>query len=353
MAPVITALRSTDWCDCIVLATGQHRELLDQVLSIFDIRPDADLRVMQQGQTLAALTARLITGLDAEFERLAPAAVLAQGDTTSVLAAAMAAFYRRLPFGHVEAGLRTHDMDHPFPEEMNRVLVGPLARWHFAPTQTAVNHLLAEGGDAGRIHLTGNTVIDALLSVVEKADASFQWARQGRRLVLVTTHRRENFGAPLERICRAIAILAARYPDVDFLVPVHPNPSVKTTLEPVLCAFANIRLCEPLDYLQFVAAMQQACVVLTDSGGVQEEAPALAKPVLVMRERTERPEAVEAGVAKLVGTRDDVIVSEVCSLLDDPLAYAQMARGVSPYGDGRAAERIASVLTGAFTTVGA
>lgn len=351
MAPVIAALKAAGWCECIVVATGQHRELLDQVFAVFGIQPDADLKVMQDNQSLAGLTARLLTALDAAIEQWQPQLLLAQGDTTSVLCAAMAAFYRRLPFGHVEAGLRTHDLGNPFPEEMNRVMAGLLTRWHFAPTQSAHDNLIAERVDPERVFVTGNTVIDALHSVAERADRSFQFARPGRRLVLVTAHRRENFGAPLAEICRAIATLAVQRPDVDFLFPWHPNPNVRAAVRPVLGGLPNVTLCEPLDYLQFVAAMRQSHFILSDSGGVQEEAPALAKPVLVLRRETERPEAVAAGVVKLVGHDFSDIVASADAFFDDPAAYAAMARGISPYGDGHAAARIERILASDFAAV--
>ncbi|MGQ3050340.1 MAG: non-hydrolyzing UDP-N-acetylglucosamine 2-epimerase [Roseateles sp.] len=344
MAPVITALQASGWCDCTVLATGQHRELLDQVLQVFGLVPDADLQVMAPNQSLAALSARLLCALDGAIEHWRPDVLIAQGDTTSVLCAAMAAFYRRLPFAHIEAGLRTHDLDNPFPEEMNRVVAGLLTRWHFSPTESARENLLAERIPADRIHVTGNTVIDALHSVAERADRAHLFARPGRRLILVTAHRRENFGAPLAEICRAIAQLASLRPETDFLFPWHPNPNVRGIVRPLLEGLPNVTLCEPLDYLAFVAAMRQSHLILSDSGGVQEEAPALAKPVLVLRRETERPEAVAAGVVRLVGHDFDTIVQSTLSLLDDAAAHAAMARGVSPYGDGQAASRIEQIL---------
>lgn len=348
MAPVIAALKSSAWCDCIVVATGQHRELLNQVFTVFGIQPDADLKVMQENQSLATLNARLLEALDAAIEQWQPQMLMAQGDTTSVLCAAMAAFYRHRPFAHVEAGLRTHDFSNPFPEEMNRVMASLLTRWHFAPTPSARDNLIAERVDPARVFVTGNTVIDALHLVVDRADHSFQFVRPGRRLVLVTAHRRENFGAPLEAICRAITALATRRPEVDFLFPWHPNPNVRMAVRPLIGNLPNVILCEPLDYLEFVAAMRQPYFILSDSGGVQEEAPALGKPVLVLRRETERPEAVAVGVVKLVGHDFDEIVSTAEALLDDSAAYAAMARGVSPYGDGYAARRIERILADAF-----
>lgn len=344
MAPVIQALRREHWAQVIVLATAQHRDLLDQVLEIFQIVPDADLDVMRANQGLAELTARLIPALDCKLAELRPDAVLAQGDTTTVMTAALVAFYRRIPFGHVEAGLRTHDLDNPFPEEMNRVVAGQLTRWHFAPTARARRNLLREGTADDTIHVVGNTVIDALLQV-----AAREWPLQvpldpRKRLVLVTAHRRENFGEPFRAICRAIRTLAERHADVEVLYPVHPNPNVKLVAHELLASDPRIRLCEPLDYTAFVEAQKRAYLILTDSGGVQEEAPALGKPVLVLRSETERPEAIEAGVARLVGTSEERIVGEASLLLQDERAYRAMSHGASPYGDGQSAERIARIL---------
>lgn len=343
MAPVIRALRAQPWVRVRVLATAQHRHMLDQVLRVFDIVPDVDLDVMRENQSLAGLTARLIERMDAVLERERPDVVLAQGDTTTVLATALASFYRRIDFGHVEAGLRTGDMAYPFPEEMNRATVARMARWHFAPTPGARGNLLAEGIAAERVHVTGNTVIDALHHV--SADLPEKYGpRPSQRLLLVTAHRRENFGAPLERIMLALRDIADRRDDVRILYPVHPNPNVAPVARRLLGGHPSIELCEPLDYVPFVAAMKRAYLILSDSGGVQEEAPALARPVLVLREETERPEAVEAGVVKLVGTDGDVIVREAERLLDDEAAYRSMATGASPYGDGHAAARIVDIL---------
>ena len=344
MAPLIKALKGEPWVRVTVLTTAQHRNLLDQVLGLFDIQPDVDLDIMRPNQTLPELTARLITALDRTFDALTPDAVLAQGDTTTVMTAALAAFYRRIPFGHVEAGLRTHDLDSPFPEEMNRLVAGHLARWHFAPTQRARQNLLNEGVSDVAIHVTGNTVIDALLDV-----ASTDWPLAipldpHKRLLLVTTHRRENFGEPLRAICGAIRQLVDRYADMEVVFPVHPNPQVRSTVHELLGSHARIRLCEPLDYASFVEIQKRAFLILTDSGGVQEEAPAPGKPVLVLRADTERPEAVDEGVVRLVGTNQTRIVAEVSRLLDNDIAYRKMAHGVSPYGDGHAAQRIVTVL---------
>ena len=344
MAPVIAALKRESWARPYVLLTAQHRELLDQVMQLFGIDADDDLNVMRPNQQLAALTSQLITSLDAALERARPDAVLAQGDTTTVLCAALTAFYRRVPFGHVEAGLRTGDLDYPFPEEANRVLATRLARWHFAPTETARANLLREGIDPATIHVTGNTVIDALLGVAPRArgiDLSFA---AGKRLVLMTAHRRENFGAPMEEVFGAVRDVVDRFDDVAVLYPVHPNPNVKEPAERILGGHPRIRLAEPLDYEPFVAAMSAAYLVLTDSGGLQEEAPALGKPVLVLRDKTERPEAVDAGVVKLVGAARADVVRGLAELLTNRQAYEAMAQQVSPYGDGHAAERIVALL---------
>lgn len=348
MAPVVQALRREPWAEVRVLATAQHRELLDQMLGVFGIVPDVDLDIMQPGQSLSALTARLLDRLDDVLAREAPDAVLVQGDTTTVMTVAMAAFYRGIPVGHVEAGLRTGDLRHPFPEEMNRIVAGRLARWHFAPTAQARDNLLQERFDPATIHVTGNTVIDALLWVADGRSLPPPAFPAGKRLVLVTAHRRENFGAPFHAVCEGIRDLVDAYPDIHVLYPVHPNPNIAGPARQWLGGHPQVSLCDPLDYPAFVGAMQQATLVFTDSGGVQEEAPALGKPVLVLREETERPEAVQAGVVKLVGTDRKAIVAEASCLLDDPAAYAAMATGASPYGDGRAAGRIATILRDAF-----
>jgi UDP-N-acetylglucosamine 2-epimerase (non-hydrolysing) len=341
MAPVILALQAQPWVQTRVLATAQHRHMLDQVLAAFGIQPDIDLDMMQPNQDLATLTARMLSSMDAVLKAEKPFAVLAQGDTTTVLVSALASFYLGIPFGHVEAGLRTGDFQRPFPEEMNRVLAGRLARWHFAPTESARDNLLREGMTEG-VHVTGNTVIDALQAMASRTDASPVEA--GRRMILVTAHRRESFGAPLVAVCTAIRRIVDANADVEVLYPVHPNPNVRRTVDEMLGQHPRIRLVEPLDYQPFVAAMKAAYLILTDSGGVQEEAPALGKPVLVLREETERPEAVAAGVVQLVGTNTAAIVGAVQQLLDNPAAYRAMAKGVSPYGDGHAAARIVEVL---------
>lgn len=348
MAPLIKALKREPWAKVTVLATAQHRDLLDQVLALFDIRPDIDLDIMRANQQLPELTARLITALDERFAELAPDVVLAQGDTTTVMTAALVAFYRRIPFGHVEAGLRTHDMDNPFPEEMNRVVAGHLAHWHFVPTERSRQNLLREGIADSAIHVTGNTVIDALLEVAATERPLDIPLDASKRLVLVTAHRRENFGEPFRAVCRAILTLVERHEDIEVLYPVHPNPNVSAVAHELLGGHPRIRLCPPLDYAPFVEAQKRAHLILTDSGGVQEEAPALGKPVLVMRVETERPEAVDEGVVRLVGTDESLIVREASRLLENPQTYSEMARGVSPYGDGHASERIVAVLRDAL-----
>ena len=348
MAPLIVALRKEDWARVVVVATGQHREMLDQVFGYFDLRPDIDLQVMTPNQSLAELTARLLVGLDDVLKDLRPDAVLAQGDTTTVMSASLAAFYRRIPFGHVEAGLRTGDINNPFPEEANRVIVGCLASWHFAPTETARTHLIEGGRDPGSIVVTGNTVIDALKSTLERKPALAIDLDPDRRMVLVTVHRRESFGAPFANICLALRDLSQAYPDVTFLYPVHPNPNIHGPAHRMLGDRENVILCPPLEYPSFVAALSRCHIVISDSGGVQEEAPALGKPVLVLREDTERPEAVDEGVVKLVGANRDRIVSEARRLLDDDEAWRRMAKNVSPYGDGKASNRIVEFLRSRF-----
>jgi UDP-N-acetylglucosamine 2-epimerase (non-hydrolysing) len=344
MAPVIRMLKDESWAEVRVLATAQHRHMLDEVLSSFRIQPNLDLNIMRPNQALTTLTARLLLKLDDVLDTEKPDVVLAQGDTTTVMTVALACFYHGIPFGHVEAGLRTGDMAYPFPEEMNRVVTGRMARLHFAPTESARTNLRAEGIPNEQIFVTGNTVIDALLDVSIRCDDFTPKVSPGNRLVLVTAHRRENFGKPLTEICRAIKFLADMRSDVEFLYPVHPNPNVREVVMNMLGQHPRIHLCDPLEYVPFVAAMKTAYFILTDSGGVQEEAPALGKPVLVLRRETERPEAIKEGVVKLVGPECNAIVRESLQLLDDDHTYRSMARGVSPYGDGRAAERIVNAL---------
>ena len=344
MAPVILALKEQSWAEVRVLATAQHRHMLDQVMNFFGIVPDIDLNIMKPNQTLTELTARLLLELDKVLLEEKPDVVLAQGDTTTVFAMSLACFYRRIPFGHVEAGLRTWDMQNPFPEEANRVLAGRLTKWHFAPTQSSKDNLLREGIANQDITVTGNTVIDALLMTAAKDLTLGIELDDSKRLILVTSHRRENFGAPFKNICRALKTLAERNQDVQILYPVHPNPNVKDIAYEMLSEVPNIILCDPLDYSPFIAAMKKSYLIISDSGGVQEEAPALGIPVLVLRDETERPEAVDMGVVKLVGPNYDLILNEAQRLLDDPQAYKAMARGVSPYGDGKGAQRIVEVL---------
>ncbi|HUY92654.1 MAG TPA: UDP-N-acetylglucosamine 2-epimerase (non-hydrolyzing) [Pirellulales bacterium] len=355
MAPVVqSCLRRPEEIEPIVCATGQHREMLAQVTDYFDIRPDVDLAVMQPGQSLAGLTARLLTGLDETIVRYAPDCVVAQGDTTTVLAAALAAFYRRTPFVHVEAGLRTGDLQSPWPEELNRRAASLATSLHCAPTRRAADHLLAEGVLAERIRVTGNTVIDALLWTIDHERAGGDhWRRKHaalgeRRMVLVTGHRRESFGAGFEEICRGIAALADRFADIEFLYPVHLNPNVREPVERLLAGRPNVRLIEPVAYPEFVWLMDRSSLILTDSGGVQEEAPSLGKPVLVMRDTTERPEAVEAGVAELVGASAERIARRGGELLSNPGDSAARQVTMNPYGDGRAAERIVDFVLDHF-----
>ena len=338
MAPLVKELQKhPDTFETIVCVTGQHREMLDQVLTIFDIRPDYDLNIMKQGQDLYDVTARVLTGMRDVFGQCHPDVVLVHGDTTTSTAAALAAFYKQIPVGHVEAGLRTHDIYSPWPEEMNRQITGRIATMHFAPTPLSRENLLKENVNPDAITVTGNTVIDALYWVVDKIkhDSALD-------------HRRENFGDGFISMCTAIKDLTHRYPDVDFVYPMHLNPNVRRPIHQVfgedLSGLGNMFFIEPLEYLSFVFLMEKSTIVLTDSGGIQEEAPGLGKPVLVMRNTTERPEALTAGTVKLVGTDYDRITGEVSRLLDDPAAYEAMSHAVNPYGDGQACPRIAEKL---------
>ena len=348
MAPVILQLKQEAWCEVKILATAQHREMLDQVLAFFGLAPDFDLNIMKPNQSLSELTGRLMLELDKIILAEKPEAVLVQGDTTTVMTVALACFYHRVPIGHVEAGLRTWDMYYPFPEEANRVITGKFARWHFAPTMVSRANLLRDGIPEAGIHITGNTVIDALLMTASREVPIGVPLDPEKRLLLVTAHRRENFGAPFRNVCMALGHLAAHNPDTEILFPVHPNPNVKEIAHEQLGGHPNIVLCSPLDYAPFITAMKRAYLIISDSGGVQEEAPALGKPTLVLREETERPEAVELGVVKLVGTDYERIIQETQMLLDDPVAYSEMARGESPYGDGQASRRIADILKTSF-----
>lgn len=343
MAPVIKALRQSNWADAVVVSTGQHRELVAQILGIFAIAIDHDLDVMQPDQSLAGLSSRIFAKLDPLLVDAPYDLMLVQGDTTSVMVAALAAFYRQIPVGHVEAGLRTHDLMRPFPEELNRRVAGLVSNLHFAPTLSSSNNLLREHVDPSTIHITGNTVIDALLDVAARDLPCGYPSAPDRKLILVTAHRRENFGAPLLEICEAIRDLHDRYTELEFVYPVHPNPNVR---EPVYATLGNLdrmHLVPPADYEVLVALMRNAFAILTDSGGIQEEAPALGKPVLVLRDETERPEAVDAGVTRLVGPHRERIVAAIEQLITDDAEYARMARGGSPYGDGQAAGRIAEI----------
>ena len=349
LCPLIRELRSREELAVSICVTAQHRGMLDQVLNAFEITPDYDLNVMRPHQTLSSLTSRILEALEPVLAEVPPSMVIVQGDTTTTLAAALAAFYHRIPSAHVEAGLRTGDPGHPFPEEMNRVLTGRLAELHFAPTPRAAANLVAEGVPQPRIHVTGNTGIDAVLYVRDALEAgtlpAAEWPclNPRRRLIVVTGHRRENFGGAFAREMRALARLAAR-PDVQLVYPVHRNPNVLGPAHELLGGCANIHLIEPLPYVPFVDLLRRAYCIITDSGGIQEEAPSLGKPVLVMREKTERPEAVEAGTVKLVGTDEERIVAEATRLLDDPAEYARMTRVHNPYGDGQASRRIGEIL---------
>lgn len=347
MAPLVRVLDEHPAFDAVTCVTAQHREMLDQVLDWFRISPDYDLDLMQPNQTLAGLTARALQGITDVIEQVQPDVVLSQGDTTTAMTAALAAFYQRVPVGHVEAGLRTGDIYNPFPEEVNRHLIGVMANYHFAPTPTARDALLAENIDPANVFVTGNTVLDALQWTVAQPhtlDLGVPLDAPGERLILVTAHRRESFGAEFEAICHALRAIAERNPSVRLVYPVHLNPNVQEPVHRILGGAERVHLIEPLAYPDFAHLMNRAHLVITDSGGLQEEAPALGKPVLVMRRTTERPEAVEAGVAKLVGTDTDVIVREAERLLHDEDAYDAMATAVSPFGDGHAAEYIADVL---------
>lgn len=366
MAPLVKEFqKQPKRVETVVCVTGQHREMLDQVLKIFDIKPDCDLNIMKQGQDLYDVTARVLTGMRDVLKEVKPDVVLVHGDTTTSTAAALAAFYQQIPVGHVEAGLRTHNIYSPWPEEMNRLLTGRLATYHFSPTPLSRNNLIKESVDDRNIIITGNTVIDALYWVVDKiknnkeldneledilSKAGYDVNRlnNGKKLVLITGHRRENFGDGFINMCTAIKDLTVKYPDLDFVYPMHLNPNVRKPIHEVfgenLSGLKNMFFIEPLEYLSFVYLMEKSSIVLTDSGGIQEEAPGLGKPVLVMRDTTERPEALDAGTVKLVGTDYNKIVNEVSSLIDDKAAYEKMSKAVNPYGDGLACGRIVNAL---------
>lgn len=362
MAPLVKEFQKyPEKFETIVCVTGQHREMLDQVLHIFEIVPDYDLNIMKQGQDLYDVTARVLMGMRDVLKEAQPDVVLVHGDTTTSMAAALAAFYQQIPVGHVEAGLRTHNIYSPWPEEMNRQITGRIATYHFAPTPLSKQNLLAEGVKEEHIYVTGNTVIDALYMIVDKIKKNKELdtelegllKRAGydvnrlageKKLVLITGHRRENFGVGFIHMCTAIKDLTQKYPDVDFVYPMHLNPNVRKPIHEVfgedLSNLGNMFFIEPLEYLSFVYLMEKSTIVLTDSGGIQEEAPGLGKPVLVMRDTTERPEALEAGTVKLVGTNYDKIVNEVSALLDNQAYYEKMSKAVNPYGDGKACKKI-------------
>lgn len=354
MAPLALALAADERFDAQVCVTGQHRQMLDQVLDLFGLKPGYDLNIMKPGQDLSDVTTAILQGMKAVFSEFRPDIVLVHGDTATTFATTLAAYYHQIPVAHVEAGLRTGNLYSPWPEEANRKLTGALAALHFAPTNTSRQNLLNEGVDSAAIHVTGNTVIDALLEVVAKLDTTESLQRQfkeqfaflpdDKRIILVTGHRRESFGDGFERICRALVDTAKAFPDVEIVYPVHLNPNVREPVNRLLAGVDNIHLIEPLDYLPFVYLMNRAYLILTDSGGIQEEAPSLGKPVLVMRDTTERPEAVEAGTVKLVGTEVDAISSNIHSLLTDTHAYQRMSFAHNPYGDGKACARIIETL---------
>ncbi|MEO1209857.1 MAG: UDP-N-acetylglucosamine 2-epimerase (non-hydrolyzing) [Cyanobacteria bacterium J06638_20] len=346
LAPVIRRFRTNPEFETRVVLTGQHREMVAQVMQLFALDADQDLAIMQPRQTLTDITCRSLQGLEALFQELQPQLVLVQGDTTTAFAAAIAAFYQQIPVGHVEAGLRTDDLFNPFPEEANRRLISQISQLNFAPTQKAIEHL-KQSSVVGEIHLTGNTVIDALLTVAEQQPAcpvpNLDWSQY--RVLLSTVHRRENWGEPLHDIATSFLQILDKFPDTALLLPLHRNPTVREPLQARLGDHPRVFLTEPLDYAELVGAMQRCHLLLSDSGGLQEEAPSLGKPVLVLRETTERPEAVEAGTAQLVGTSPSQVVSVASNLLSDPARYDAMANAINPFGDGKASERIEAIAT--------
>lgn len=354
MAPLALKLEADSRFDAEVCVTGQHREMLDQVLDLFNLKPNYDLNIMKPGQDLTDVTSAILKGMRDVLKEFRPDLVLVHGDTATTLATSLAAYYQQIPVAHVEAGLRTGNLYSPWPEEANRKLTGALATYHFAPTQTSADNLKLEGVSEQCIHITGNTVIDALFEVVHKLDtdkqlhgslaAKFPFLDKDKRLILVTGHRRESFGGGFERICEAMVQAGQNHPDIQIVYPVHLNPNVQQPVNWLLKGIDNIHLIEPLDYLPFVYLMNRASIILTDSGGIQEEAPSLGKPVLVMRDTTERPEAMKAGTVKLVGTRVASITEELNTLLSSPDAYERMSRAHNPYGDGKAADRIIEIL---------
>ncbi|CZF80036.1 UDP-N-acetylglucosamine 2-epimerase [Grimontia celer] len=359
MAPLVHKLSKAEGIEAKVCVTAQHREMLDQVLDLFEITPDFDLNVMKPGQSLYEVTSNILTRLKPVLESFEPDIVLVHGDTATTLAASLAAYFQQIAVGHVEAGLRTGNIYSPWPEEGNRKLTGAISKLHFAPTKTSEHNLLAEGVDAKSISITGNTVIDALLLVKEKLENDqdlidtlatvFPQIDNNKKLILVTGHRRESFGGGFERICEALAEIAVRHPDSQIIYPVHLNPNVREPVNRILKGINNVQLIEPQEYLPFVYLMNKAHIILTDSGGIQEEAPSLGKPVLVMRDTTERPEAVEAGTVKLVGTDKDRIITEVENLLNNEDDYERMSRAHNPYGDGKSCQRIIEEIIKTFS----
>lgn len=345
LAPVIQAFRDCSDFKTHVILTGQHREMVEQVMNLFELKADEDLNIMQPQQTLTDITYRSLQGLENIFQKIRPQLVIVQGDTTTAFAAALAAFYQKISLGHVEAGLRTNDLYNPYPEEANRRLISQLTQLHFAPTQLAVKNL-NYSGVTGEIHHTGNTVIDALLKVAERQPAchipNLDWTQY--RVLLATVHRRENWGEPLQDIIQGFQLVLEQFPDTALLLPLHRNPTVREPIQVALGEHPRVFLTEPLDYAELVGAIQRCYLLLTDSGGIQEEAPSFGKPVLVLRETTERPEAVEAGTAKLIGTNPNLILQEAGELLSDRLAYEKMANAINPFGDGKASERIVEIV---------
>lgn len=346
MAPVVHTLSYDERFEVIITVTAQHREMLDQFLRFFEMQPRYDLNIMREGQTLADITSKAVKGIDKVLRDEKPDLILVQGDTTTAFVGALVAYYHKIPCGHIEAGLRTKDKFAPFPEEINRRLIGAIADLHFAPTQGAKRNLLNEGVNERNIFVTGNTVVDALLWTLKRLPEP---SKGKAKMILVTAHRRENWGEPMERICRALRRIADKFPDVRIVFPMHKNPVVRKVAYREMGGHERIQLCEPPDYFEFVRLLRDAYLIVTDSGGVQEEAPTLGKPVLVLREKTERPEAVEAGVVKIVGTDEERIVDEVSKLITDDSAYKAMQRPVNPYGDGKASQRIKQAILHFFT----
>jgi len=359
MAPLSLALETDERFEAKVCVTGQHREMLDQVLKLFSIKPDFDLKIMKPGQDLSDVTAAILVGLRSVFSEFRPDVILVHGDTATTMAATLAAYYHQIPVAHIEAGLRTGNLYSPWPEEGNRKLTGALAKLHFAPTSISRGNLLREGVPTENIFVTGNTVIDALLAIISRLDQDSELQKQAReplhkinlakKIILVTGHRRENFGEGFDNICKALEVISQKFPDTSIVYPVHLNPNVKEPVNRLLSGIKNIHLIPPLDYLPFVYLMSQSYLILTDSGGIQEEAPSLGKPVLVMRDTTERPEAVQAGTVKLVGTNVDSIVSEVSKLMTNNGHYLSMSHAHNPYGDGNACKTIIKSLIEEFS----